>query len=115
MRHPMQRGRFARLRRHGDTIAEDRAGSGWDTEPDRAGRLRLLTGPYGHNVRPEQVVDFAALRLLAMAAHLDDRVHAADPAYTVHRDEDHAAGYRRAAAYILSHRAELLDYADPSI
>jgi phosphotransferase family enzyme len=67
---------------------EDLAGFGWDTEPDRAGRLRLLTGAYGHDVRLEPVVDFAALRLLAMAAHLDDRVHAADAAYTVHRDED---------------------------
>lgn len=87
---------------------EDLAGFGWDTEPDRAGRLRLLTGAYGHDVRAEQIVDFAALRLLAMAAHLDDRIHAADPAYTVHADEDHPAGYRRAAAYILAHRAELL-------
>jgi hypothetical protein len=87
---------------------EDLAGFGWDTEPDRAGRLRLLTGAYGRDVRAEQIVDFAALRLLAMAAHLDDRIHAADPAYTVHADEDHPAGYRRAAAYILAHRAELL-------
>jgi Ser/Thr protein kinase RdoA (MazF antagonist) len=86
---------------------EDLAGFGWDTEPDRAGRLQLLAGAYGHDVRAEQIVDFAP------AAAGDGRAprrphHAADPAYTVHAEEDHPAGYRRAAAYILAHRAELL-------
>ncbi|BCY11038.1 phosphotransferase [Actinoplanes sp. L3-i22] len=84
------------------------AGFGWGTEPDRAGRLRLLTDSYGRGVRPEQVVDFAVLRLLGMAAHIDDRVHAGDPAFAVHRDEDHAAGYRRAADYVLADRDRLL-------
>ena len=84
------------------------AGFGWTTEPDRAHRLHLFTDAYGHDVRPAQVVDFVALRLLGMAAYIDQQVHVGDPAFTVHRDEQHADGYRRAAAYILTHRSDLL-------
>jgi hypothetical protein len=91
---------------------DGRAGFGWDTEPDRAGRLRPLTDTYGHGIRPEQVVDVAVLRLLGMAAHIDDRVHAGDPAFVVHRDENHAAGYRQAAGHILADRDHLLGAAD---
>jgi hypothetical protein len=52
------------------------------------------------------------LRLLGMAAHIDDRVHAGDPAFVVHRDENHAAGYRQAAGHILADRDHLLGAAD---
>ncbi|GAA1581196.1 hypothetical protein [Actinoplanes couchii] len=68
----------------------------------------MFTDTYGRGVRPEQVVEFAALRLLAMAAYIEQQVHAGDPAFAVHRDEQHADGYRHAAAYVLAHRAQLL-------
>ncbi|MEU8655892.1 phosphotransferase enzyme family protein [Actinoplanes philippinensis] len=88
------------------------AGFGWTREPDRARRLRLFTDAYGRDIRPEQVVDLAALRLMGMAAYIDVQVQAADPAFAVHRDERHADGYRAAAAYILTHRDDLLDDRD---
>jgi hypothetical protein len=84
------------------------AGFGWTSEPDRARRLRLLTDAYGRGIRPEHVVDLAALRLLSMAAYIDGQVRTGDPAFAVHRDERHADGYRGAAAYILTHRDDLL-------
>ncbi|SDT07629.1 hypothetical protein [Actinoplanes derwentensis] len=43
-----------------------------------------------------------------MAVYIDAQVHAGDPAFAVHRDERHADGYRRANAYILTHRDDLL-------
>lgn len=47
-----------------------------------------------------------------MAAHIDDRVDAGDPVFVVHRDQDHAAGYRRAVAYIRANRDRLLGVPD---
>jgi hypothetical protein len=81
---------------------------GWDTEPDRAERLRLFADAYGPQVTPAELVDLAALRLLSIGAHIEDRIRAGDPAFAVHRDEDHGSGYRAAAAYILAHRGDLL-------
>jgi hypothetical protein len=84
------------------------AGFGWDSEPDRAGRLRLFAQAYGPEMQPAALVDLAAVRMLAIAAHIEDRIRAGDPAFAVHRDEGHADGYRGAAQYIVTHRAELL-------
>lgn len=81
---------------------------GWDTEPDRAARLRLFADAYGPQVTPAELVDLAAARLLSIGAHIEARVRAGDPAFAVHRDEDHASGYRAAACWILTHRAHLL-------
>ena len=53
-------------------------------------------------------MDLAALRLLSIGAHIEARIRAGDPAFAVHREEDHGSGYRAAAAYILSHGAQLL-------
>lgn len=82
---------------------------GWDTEPDRRARLRLFVDTYGPPVTAAELVDLAALRLLSIGAHIEDRIRAGDPAFAVHRDEDHGSGYRAAAAWILTHRATLLD------
>ena len=53
-------------------------------------------------------MDLAALRLLSIGAHIEARIRAEDPAFAVHREEDHGSGYRAAAAFILTHRAQLL-------
>jgi Ser/Thr protein kinase RdoA (MazF antagonist) len=86
----------------------DLAGFGWTSEPDRARRLRILAAAYDPDLNPALLVDYAAIRLLGIAAHIDDRVRAGDPAYTVHGEQGFAAGYRRASAYILGHREQLL-------
>lgn len=87
---------------------EDLGGFGWASEPDRARRLRILTTAYDPGLDPAQLVDYAAIRLLGMATHIDQRVHAGDPAYAHHGEHDFAAGYRRAAAFILGRRESLL-------
>lgn len=77
---------------------------GWPGEPDRAHRLRLLCEAYGEEVSPAELIDLAIVRLTAIAAHLEERGRADDPAFAVHREEGHAAGYRSAAAYVISQR-----------
>jgi hypothetical protein len=84
------------------------AGFGWDTEPDRARRLRIFATAYDRDLRPDLLVDYAAIRLLAMAAYIEQQVHVGNPDYAVHGEHNFAAGYRRAAAYILTQRATLL-------
>ncbi|XVU28141.1 phosphotransferase enzyme family protein [Actinoplanes sp. CA-054009] len=84
------------------------AGFGWEQEPDRAARLRMFAAAYGPEMPPAALVDAAALRMLNIAAHIEDRVRADDPAFAVHAEEGHADGYRGAADYIITHRADLL-------
>lgn len=86
----------------------DLAGFGWDTEPDRGRRLRILATAYDPGLRPALLVDYAAIRLLAMAAHIDQQVHAGNADYAVHGEHHFAAGYRRAAAFISTHHEALL-------
>ncbi|NYH88612.1 phosphotransferase [Actinopolymorpha rutila] len=81
---------------------------GWDTEPDRAARLRMFAEAYGGGVTPAEIVDLAALRLLSIGAYIEGRVRAGDSSFEVHREEDHARGYRIAAEYVLANRAALL-------
>lgn len=81
---------------------------GWPDVPDRAARLRLLTDSYGHGIEPDELLDLAAVRLASMATHIDQQVRAGNPAFEVHRVEDHAGGYRKAAAYVLDNRAAFL-------
>jgi hypothetical protein len=81
---------------------------GWPEEPDRARRLRLFCDAYGLGVAPAELVDLIAIRLLSFAAYIEQQVRAGDPAFDVHRDEDHAGGNRAAAAYVLANRATLL-------
>jgi hypothetical protein len=83
-------------------------GFGWDTEPDLAQRLRILATAYDPGMRPELLVDYAAIRLLGMAAHIESQIRTGNPAFTVHRDHQFAAGYRAAAAFILTRRDRLL-------
>jgi aminoglycoside phosphotransferase (APT) family kinase protein len=82
---------------------------GWTEEPDRARRLRLFCAAYGLGVEPAELVDLAGLRLLGHAANIEQQVKAGNPAFALHRDEDHVGGYRAAVAYILANRAALLD------
>ncbi|RZT26614.1 phosphotransferase family enzyme [Kribbella sp. VKM Ac-2569] len=82
---------------------------GWPEEPDRARRLRLFCDSYGLGVAPAELVDLIGIRLLSFAAYIDQQVRAGDPAFDVHREEDHAGGYRAAAAYVLANRAALLE------
>jgi hypothetical protein len=81
---------------------------GWTAEPDRARRLRLFCESYGLGVEPAEVLDLIVIRLLSHAANIEQRVREGDPAFDVHRDEDHAGGYRAAVSYILTNRAALL-------
>lgn len=87
----------------------DLPGFGWTAEPNRARRLRILATAYDPALPPELLVDYAAIRLLGMAAHIEAQILAGNEAFTVHRDHDYAAGYRAAATFILSNRAQLLD------
>ena len=52
---------------------DDLAAFGWDHEPDRARRLRILAAAYDPDLNPALLVDYAAIRLLGIAAHIDDR------------------------------------------
>lgn len=81
---------------------------GWAAEPDRAGRLRLLCDSYGLGVQPAEIADLMPIRLLSHAANIEQEIRDGNPAFDVHRDEDHAGGYRAAADYILDSRAVLL-------
>jgi hypothetical protein len=90
------------------SIPRRRCRPGAGTEHDRVARLRLFADTYGSPVTPAELVDLAAMRLLSIGAHIEARIRAEDPAFAVHRAEDHGSGYRAAASYILTHRAELL-------
>ncbi|WP_285584229.1 phosphotransferase [Actinoallomurus iriomotensis] len=82
---------------------------GWDGEqPDRPARLRLLADAYGHDITPELLLDLAAVRLSSIAANIDQRIRAGDPAFEVHRRERHADGYREDVRFILGERDALL-------
>jgi Ser/Thr protein kinase RdoA (MazF antagonist) len=81
---------------------------GWPTEPDRAARLRLFCESYGNDIEPAEILDLVVIRLTAFAAHQAGEIRAGNPAYAVHAAEDHPAGFRASAQWILEHRAELL-------
>jgi hypothetical protein len=81
---------------------------GWPTEPDRAARLKMFCAAYG-DVEPAEILDLVPLRLLSHAANIEQQVRAGNPDFDVHRDEDHAGGYRTAAAYIIENRSALLE------
>jgi hypothetical protein len=82
---------------------------GWTEVPDRAARLRLFTEAYGLGVEPAEILDLIVVRLASFAAHMEREIRARNPDYAVHREENHADGYRTAARYILDNRAALLD------
>lgn len=82
------------------------AGFGWDHEPDRARRLKILATAYDPGLRPALLVDYAVLRLLSMGGHIQQQLDAGNPAYAGHIGEPD--GYRGAAAFILNHRQALL-------
>jgi len=86
----------------------DLAAWGWPTEPDRVARLRLFCSTYGLDITPAELVDLAALRLLAFAAEMSHQIRTDNPAYATHATEDHPAAYRRAATWTLTNRPTLL-------
>ncbi|WP_433168904.1 phosphotransferase [Kribbella sp. CA-247076] len=81
---------------------------GWPTPPDRSARLRLFCSAYGADVTPADLVDLAVLRLLGVAAEMAQQIRAGNRAYAVQAADDHPAGYRKAAAWILAERESLL-------
>ncbi|MFK0294896.1 phosphotransferase [Streptomyces sp. NPDC090442] len=81
---------------------------GWETPPDRAARLRLLTDTYGYGIAPAELLDLAVVRLSAIAANIKQQIRAHNPAFDVHRDERHADGYREDVRFILANRDALL-------
>jgi hypothetical protein len=78
------------------------AGFGWDHEPDRARRLKILASAYDPGMSPALLVDYAVLRLLSMGGHIQQQLDAGNAAYAGHVGEPD--GYRSAAAFILTHR-----------
>ena len=48
------------------------------------------------------------MRLTSIAAHIERQIRHGNPAFTVHREERHAEGYREDVHYILTHRDVLL-------
>ena len=81
---------------------------GWEQEPDRAARLRLLAGAYGLGIRPAEILDLVVVRLAAMAAHIEAQIRAGNPDFDVHREDRHGDGYRKAVRFILDIRDALL-------
>lgn len=83
---------------------ENLAAFGWSEEPDRGRRLALLCSAYGNDVHPEEVLDLLTVRLAATAAHIEQRIRLQDPDFESHRVEEHARGWRAAAAFVLRNR-----------
>ena len=81
---------------------------GWETEPDRAARLRQLASTYGHGITPAELLDLAVVRLSSIAGNIEQQIRAGNPAFAVHRDERHADGYREDIQYIIQEREGLL-------
>ena len=79
---------------------------GWQVEPGRAARLRLLASTYGLGITPAEIVDLAVVRLTSTAAYIEREIRAGNP---IHRDENHASGYRYAAQFIMDIRDSLLE------
>lgn len=72
-------------------------------------RLAAFCAAYDHPaVTPASVVDDLAVRLAAMAAHIEREVRAGNPAFAVHRRERHADAYRLDLAQLLARRGELV-------
>jgi hypothetical protein len=86
---------------------------GWDTEPDRRRRMRLLAASYGRGIEPAEVLDLLIVRLAAMAAHIEAQIRAGDPDFAAHRAEDHGSGYRKAVRYLVDNRTALIDAPRP--
>lgn len=84
------------------------AAFGWEAEPDRVERLQMFVDAYGDGIEPAELVDLAIVRLTSVAANIEQHVRDGDPAFDVHRDERHAAGWRGGAAYLIEARDCLL-------
>ena len=54
------------------------------------------------------LVDLAIVRLTPIAAHIEQEIRGGNPAFDQHRVENHGAGYRAAAAFVLEHRIDFL-------
>ncbi len=86
----------------------DLAAWGWLDEPDRRRRLRLFLESYGLGIEAREIVDTAVIRLYGMGAHIAGQVARKDPAFAVHAEENHAAGYFKAAQSLILMRDSLV-------
>lgn len=86
----------------------DLAAWGWQDEPDRRQRLRLFVESYGLQIEAHQLVDTAVIRLYGSGAYIDGEVARKNPAFEVHAEENHAAGYFKAAQSLIQMRDSLL-------
>ena len=57
---------------------------------------------------PAEILDLVVLRLASTAAYIEGQIRAGDPAFTVHREERHGYGYRKAAGFVLANRDAFL-------
>lgn len=86
----------------------DLAAWGWNTEPDRRARLRLLLASYAGSISPTELIDAAVLRLMATGAHIELQGLAGTPAFQQIYEDGHQVGYRNAAASLIGMRDSLL-------
>jgi len=68
-----------------------------------AARLAAFAAADGPEVTAAQILDALLVHLTATAGYQAARIRDHDPAWAVHADEDHPAGYRAAARYLINH------------
>jgi hypothetical protein len=82
---------------------------GWDSQPDQRGRLARFVDAYGDPaITAAELLDLMVIRLTGFAAHMEHQIRLGDPAFDVHRDEQHARGSRSSASYLIENRDELV-------
>jgi hypothetical protein len=86
----------------------DLEGWGWNLDVDRRRRLALFAETYDAGIAPAELVDLAIVRLVSMAARMEREISLGNPAYSPHRKENHAEGYRRAAKFLIEMRGSIL-------
>ena len=80
---------------------------GW-SDPDRAGRLRLLLDAYGLESR-DGFIDAVTARISRNRAIMLARAAAGDPAYQALVDQGHIAGMDEALSFVRAERSTLED------
>jgi hypothetical protein len=82
---------------------------GWNTTPDQVGRLAQFVHAYNHpDISAAGLLDLMVIRLVSFAAQMEHEIRQGNPAFNVHRDEEHALGSRTSASYLIEHRDELV-------
>jgi hypothetical protein len=70
--------------------------------------MELFLSAYGNGITPEELVDNAILRIASMGAYIAQQVARHNPLFQLHAEENHAAGYFRAAAELARMRGDLI-------